>query len=379
MSYENVVVLVPGFFGFGRLGSFYYFADRVAACLRGAAQVAFGAPTPVLGVATVPTGSLAERQAFLLSKLTHADRTLRKPARYHLVGHSAGGLDAELLRAQAPLRHGTWSNLDPEGVRARISTITTISSPHYGTYLANGGVAGLLGNPLHHLAAIPEASAVALQIAKLAIERPVLHEAFYAGAQAWSDSARFLVSLLTDEELAKDLRTDSMEQTRHEHPPALRVPVTCFVTAIPKNPVFVESETHQREPRRPDELIVSLERLTAHVEGTLPGAADKNLQDLNSNPSPLIRNPVAEIPDFEPSTNDGVVNAMTQILRTEGARFGGLVMADHGDVIGHYDRTDPLTNGAPINDGVFRSGSGFGDDQFFALYSEVAKAFHARL
>src|SRR6185312_2366399 len=103
MAYENAVVLVPGFFGFGRLGTFYYFADRVAGCLRGAAEAAFGRSTPAMALATVPAGSLAERQEHLMSRLTEADNVLRRPARFHLVGHSAGGVDCELLRAELPI------------------------------------------------------------------------------------------------------------------------------------------------------------------------------------------------------------------------------------------------------------------------------------
>ena len=199
MDYENAVVLIPGFLGFGRLGNFYYFADRVAAYLRGAAENAFGTPTPVMGLSTVPAGSLAQRQKFLLSKMMYADRILARPARYHLVGHSAGGVDAELLRADSSLENKPWTDIDPDGVRTRIATITTISSPHYGTYLADSGVVGLLRNPVRHLTSIPQASAIALQLAKLAIDRPVIHEALIAGVQGWSDSARLIMSLLTDE------------------------------------------------------------------------------------------------------------------------------------------------------------------------------------
>jgi hypothetical protein len=373
MSDENAVLLIPGFLGFGRLGNFYYFADRVAACLRGAAESAFGTPTPVMGVSTVPAGSLAERQKFLLSVMTHADRVLARPARYHLVGHSAGGVDAELLRAESPLGDTPWTDIDPDGVRARIATITTISSPHYGTYLADSGVVGLLRNPFQHLTSIPQASAIAFQLLKLAIDRPVIHEALIAGVQGWSDSARLVMSLLTDEKLLKDLRPDSMEKARQDRPPVLQVPVTCFVTAIPTKPVVSEGKV-----RKADDLIECLERLTGDVRGSLPPPAEENLSLLNAFPGPVVRNPAAEVPAFDESTSDGVVNAMTQILRSPGARAGGIVLADHGDVIGHYDRQDPLTNGTPINDGIFRSGSGFGDDQFFALYREVSKAFHAR-
>jgi hypothetical protein len=39
MSYENAVLLIPGSLGFGRLGNFYYFADRIAACLQAMTQI----------------------------------------------------------------------------------------------------------------------------------------------------------------------------------------------------------------------------------------------------------------------------------------------------------------------------------------------------
>lgn len=370
--YENAVVLIPGFFGFGRLGNFYYFADRVAACLRGGAENAFGKPTPAMGLATVPAGSLAERQQFLLRQLALVDRVLGRPARYHLVGHSAGGVDAELLRAESPLGTKPWTELDPHQVRARITTITTIASPHYGTYLADSGVVGLLRNPLEHLKSVPEASAVALQLAKLAVERPVVHEALIAGVQGWSDSARFLMSLLSDEKLLGDLRPEAMERTRRERPPVLKVPVTCLVTAVPDTPVVEEDKE-----RKPDDFFAWLQKLTGHVRGTPSAAAEANLQELRAYGGPIVRNPKAQVPPFELRTSDGVVNSMSQILRTAGARLGGVILADHGDVIGHYDRQDPLTHGTHINDGIFRSGSGFGDDQFFALYGEVARAFRA--
>ena len=63
MASNDVVLLVPGFFGFSRFLNFYYFADRVSASLRGALEYGKDAVVPVLRVATSPTGSLAPRQA----------------------------------------------------------------------------------------------------------------------------------------------------------------------------------------------------------------------------------------------------------------------------------------------------------------------------
>ena len=105
MKYEHAGVLLPGFFGFGRLGTFYYFADRVAATLRGSAEARFGCQVPVMGLATRPIGSLSERQQYLMHRLAEVDKNLHAD-HYHLVGHSTGGLDAELLRAARPLEPG---------------------------------------------------------------------------------------------------------------------------------------------------------------------------------------------------------------------------------------------------------------------------------
>ena len=259
------------------------------------------------------------------------------------------------------------------------ATITTISSPHYGTYLADSGVVGFIRHPIQHLSALPETAAVALQLAKVVLERPVVHEALtgsVASVRGLSDSAKFLVSLLTDDKLLSDLRPESMERIRREKPPVLEVPVTCFVTAVPPKPA-VDQRKVPRIERKPDDFFEWIHKLTGQVTGAPSTNAEADLAELNAFKEPIVRNPDAEVPIFDPTTNDGVVNAMTQILRGPGARMGGLVLADHGDVIGHYDRTDPLTNGAPINDGVFRSGAGFGDDQFFELYGRVAQAFRA--
>jgi hypothetical protein len=112
-----------------------------------------------------------------------------------------------------------------------------------------------------------------------------------------------------------------MEKTRQERPPVLQVPGTCFVTTIPTKLLVSEGKV-----RKPDDLIECLERLTGDVRGSLPQPVQENLRVLNAFPGPVVRNPAAEVPAFEASTTDGVVNAMTQILRSP----GGIVLADTG-------------------------------------------------
>jgi len=73
--------------------------------------------------------------------------------------------------------------------------------------------------------------------------------------------------------------------------------------------------------------------------------------------------------------NDGVVNTIRQVVNPDArSQVGGIVVADHADVLGHYDRQDSLIEGNPYNAGLFHSGAGFGDDEFFKLYRRVAEA-----
>ena len=53
--------------------------------------------------------------------------------------------------------------------------------------------------------------------------------------------------------------------------------------------------------------------------------------------------------------------------------LAGIVVADHADVLGHYDRTDMFMDDAPLNLGLFHSGAGFNDNEFYALYDRVAE------
>src|SRR5438876_5609387 len=97
MPAKDVVALVPGFLGFTRFGGFYYFADRVAAAVRAALELRVGRSVPVVPVTTLPAGRLGARQRVLLDSLRELEHKLSGVERFHLLGHSAGGVDAQLL------------------------------------------------------------------------------------------------------------------------------------------------------------------------------------------------------------------------------------------------------------------------------------------
>ena len=73
-------------------------------------------------------------------------------------------------------------------------------------------------------------------------------------------------------------------------------------------------------------------------------------------------------------TNGSLIENRQPILHGCESRGGGFVVADPGDVLGHYDRQDALIGGKPYNTGLFHSGAAFGDDEFFGLYRRIAQA-----
>jgi hypothetical protein len=55
-------------------------------------------------------------------------------------------------------------------------------------------------------------------------------------------------------------------------------------------------------------------------------------------------------------------------------RWAGLSSRIMRTCLATMDRQDSLIEGTPYNAGLFHSGAGFGDDEFFKLYRRVAEA-----
>ena len=363
----DVVLLAPGFLGFSRFGNFYYFTDRVVATLRGIIEEALDRSIPVVPCMTLPTDSLAHRQRFLLEYIAKiVDTRLASVARIHLVGHSTGGVDVQLLACDAALGGVAWS-ADAERLRARIASVVTISAPHHGTGLANGDLARFGENPFKHPTAIIPLAKTLVRLGAL-LPREVVA---LAGLQVAcpNDLLEFLLQVVRSRDLIGDLRPDRMADVRRDAAPDPRIPVTCFVTAtLPRS-----------DAERPsDPFYADIYEMTAagSVQHRSPAVvrAEARLNDLFAQRRDiLIASPTSIAPtSVDLALNDGVVNAARQLLET--AEVAGLVVADHADVLGHYDHRDMLIDGPPLNAGLFHSGAGFGDDQFFLLYRRVAAA-----
>ena len=122
------MLLIPGFFGFGKFGEISYFSGVREAIEESFA--ALGLAVTVTEVPTLPMASIRWRAARVLETL--AAVASKDDGPIHLIGHSTGGLDARL--AIAPT-----ASLPSQVVFEaydRVRSLVTVCSPHYGTPVA---------------------------------------------------------------------------------------------------------------------------------------------------------------------------------------------------------------------------------------------------
>jgi hypothetical protein len=116
-----------------------------------------------------------------------------------------------------------------------------------------------------------------------------------------------------------------------------------------------------------ERVLPSVERLKRAL--TAPDADDL-----------LVRAPGIHVPEtLDAGHNDGVVNSARQLLDpSDPDELAGIVVADHFDVVGYYDRyvwredSDGDAEPLQVLAGLLHSGSNFRDDQLYELYQRVA-------
>lgn len=387
MKTPDVVLLLPGFFGFDHFGTYYYFADRVSSAIRGHLGAKLGRSVPVIPLATGPADSLAHRQREFFASIAVIDEQFGGIERIHLCGHSTGGLDAEFLLHRTRLDGRPWTECE-RVIRARIASVTTIAAPHYGTTLAMTKISRFLGcvdvlqmlrpsydydeerlrkHPWSDLRFCYSALPVLMAVARTVPERTGTGIQLLGSLGAIRS---FLMRLLQQSELSADLVPENVERLRAQNPLEIDgVRRTCFVTCSVANPTPSKSRMD-----KPDALFSCLEGLTrkTRVPAPSPEILD-NIRRLNAPDMQRIMSSSENARQdhvFDESDNDAIVNTTRQLLPD--ADLGAIVYADHADVLGHYDRRDPLRHGEYLLEGVFRSGAQFGDDEFFELYHRVA-------
>jgi pimeloyl-ACP methyl ester carboxylesterase len=363
---EDVVILVPGFLGFSRLGGFYYFAERLITALRGSLEQPEGGALPVVPVTTLPTNSLRDRQQALLAELQALSARLGEVRSFHLIGHSTGGVDAQLLACMLDSEGNRWLP-QWDTIRSKIRSVITISAPHFGTELADSRLALLAKSPLKNPRAIVDEARILGGLGRL-IPRYLAATAGF-NVVAPNDVLRFAWQVIQNRDLVDDLTPRRMEGRRATlaHNPEVRL--VCFVTGA-----------HPRtdSARSSDPLYTDIYDLTAGHGKATPAVQRRQrflAAEVANNPMIVIKNKrvTTVLPAISLELNDGVVNSVRQIVHDEPSELGGFVVADHADSMGHYDRQDALIDGRPYNAGLFHSGAGFGDPQFFQLYWRAAE------
>jgi pimeloyl-ACP methyl ester carboxylesterase len=360
--HDDVVVLVPGFLAFSVAGQFPYFADRVPATLSALIRERWGRDVSVVPASTVPTGGLRER----IENLSRFLSKLRDwgAARFYLVGHSAGGVDAQLFMSNAPYWDSSWPESFAE-LQSMVKKVVTISAPHYGTSLLDSAAAKFVAHPLslqNVKGLVPLLEAAAPLADLIGKDLPQLLTLADVGALQFPDVIRFLDSVRRHHDFLDELTPKFMSAVREKTTPNPNAKLTCFVTGAGV----------RKQGRKSDPFYAELHGF-GQVDGSQSGGAiGRNIELLSHAEARLwIVAPKAERFALDASANDGIVNTARQLLPE--AALGGIVVGDHADVLGHYDRID-LSTGKPMNTGVFRSGAAFGDDEFTELYRRVVGA-----
>ncbi len=364
------VVLVPGFFGFGRLGGLRYFLG-----VRESLERAFrrhGLDVEVHEVETLPTASIRHRAARVLEAITRVSRIDTGPI--HLVGHSTGGLDARVAIAPTASLPAITDFRDYD----RIRSLVTVSCPHHGTPLAAffGGAAGKPALRLSAMTAVellrhgraPLSAALKLgqYMARLdnllGLERTVADQLYDQLLSDFDDEGRetlieFLRGVSNDQSLVYQL-----------------TPAGCdLLNACTADPIGVRYGcvvTRARAPRAWNVVRHAHDVYAQYLHGLYSALYMISSRSLHADlPEPTPDQLTALVTGFgrppRRGENDGVVPTLSQL-------WGPVIhtaKADHLDVIGNYGQEV----GEVITADWLPSNSGFDHGHFEHLWSKVAE------
>jgi pimeloyl-ACP methyl ester carboxylesterase len=380
---EHAVFLVPGLLGFENFDTFSYFADRVTAALRAGLEQTFLGPVPVIAVPIPPTASLRDRQRMLVKTLAdrlHAYEHGGRPLTVHLVGHSTGGVDANLLTNEYPLAAPSWEDLDPRApeLRKRIRSVISIAAPHQGACIAADPLARLLSerDPRGAVAFTRVIGKFVASVVSDIETRTVVSSVLREGGK----TRRFIESVFRRWDLLDDLQPTRDPSALRLKPDVLR---RSFVTMTGR-PVVGATTTPLDD--------AFFREMTKRASGWTTGAAEvgplvqasvARLQraiDSTEGEIAVIKADGIALPDrLDAGLNDGVVNSARQLINpADPNELAGIVVSDHFDVVGYYDRhafkvdTAGHESATQVLSGLLHSGSGFRDAEFFELYRCVA-------
>jgi triacylglycerol esterase/lipase EstA (alpha/beta hydrolase family) len=324
----------------------------------------------VVEIDTLPTASIRRRAANLL-EIIHR-HVHHEPGPIHLVGHSTGGLDARLVVCpNANLRVDAKRELV-----SRVRTLVTVSTPHFGTPLANT-FGGTLGRPVLKLLAV--SLFYALEHGRLPIGVGLRLARWVTRLDDYVGMKHTVADELVDKLLGQ-LGTEERSQLRDfldgvGNDQALLFQLTeagCdLLNATTGQPDQIRYASLVTCAKKPDLNSVFRHGVNLYGQGLhavygvlyhLAARADARLQ-----PEPSLAAEQVFQRDLgrllTMQDNDGMVPAESQIW----GEVLGAVHADHLDVIGHYGE-----RGNEADADWFPSNSGFTRHDFEQLWCRVA-------
>jgi len=332
-------------FGFGKLATYDYFAHVERALARRFADAGEELELHVVDVA--PTASI-RRRAVRLAELV--SRTSDDGSgTIHLLGHSTGGLDARLVASPSARLPTSRDNL---AWLSRLRSVTTMSTPHYGTPLASFFATVSGQRMLYALSALtvvaltigapPLAAASALVVAigrldrTLGLELRVLDRTTDALLKALEPATSlevrgYLDAIRRDQGAMIQLTPEAMDlfQAGVEDRPGVFYQSTCAQAPSP-TPEMLARSVAAVSPWRviSSAIFTAMYGITARNDERYPCAPPDSAKD------PAVDAVLLAAFGSPPSerANDGVVPSLSQIW----GKVAWAGYADHLDVLGHF-------------------------------------------
>jgi triacylglycerol lipase len=364
------VYLIPGFMGFHSFGSMSYF--RRVPELLAELLAKRGLPHAVIRECpTLPAGSIARRAQRALSYI--ADSGGHRADSIHVVGHSTGGLDARLLAAPGVrLIPGTIE----EELGARIRSVITVSTPHFGAPLADVLLTLPFRQSLEYLGwfgASKKGRLAALALSRI-LQVVARSDDWVGRTDTALDSlvSKVLkrVTLQSDDPVWEFLAEAGQDQGAV--PQLTMASLHLFNAAVADRPGTRYSSVITIAPPPSYRLSwrdsVSAVKIASKVAfWTLYGIASRasrqypyTAMDLEQMNVPVSSSLLA----ITASSNDGIVPCQSQAY----GRILDVVLGDHLDVVGQF----PNAGGDPHADWL-PSGAGFDEARFRHVWSLVAQ------
>jgi len=360
------IVLVPGLFGFARLGGFDYFTHVEEALASRFMER--GVDCEFVLVSSPPTGSIVRRTQVLMDSIQQSCSS--DVGAIHLVGHSTGGLDVRLLASPT-----AWP--ERPGWFGRIRSVISVTTPHYGTPLAHffttmAGTRFLEALSLLTYATLRAGGPPLTILTPLIAALGRVDQSLGIELKAFDRAIDLLLRFL-DEEGQTEVR-EWFDGIRRDQGAIIQLTpesMDIFNAAVENNTKLRYGSVLARTPppsplRVASNLRSPLSALSAALFSTLyVGAGRASKVYPPPDPEPELRVYLERKLglEIERSFNDGLVPTTSMIWGT--VLWAGT--ADHLDVLGHFhgDRDSSHTD-------WLVSGAGFREDDFDELMDAIA-------